>query len=73
MQGAETAEIVGLVAAPGIRFVECEHGLELHANREDRGIDLVGAGGSNPVRAGALWAQPAGANGPRPHGCELTR
>jgi hypothetical protein len=27
--------------------------------------------GSNPVRAGALRAQPAGANGLRPHGCEL--
>jgi hypothetical protein len=25
----------------------------LQANRKDRGIDLVGAGGSNPVRAGA--------------------
>ena len=25
----------------------------LQANREDRRVDLVGAGGSNPVRAGA--------------------
>jgi hypothetical protein len=31
----------------------------------------VGAGeGSNPVWAGARRAQPAGANGPRPYGCE---
>ena len=44
------------------------------------GIDLAGAGRSNPVRAGALRAQPAApfallkgsprANGLRPHGCE---
>ena len=25
----------------------------LRANHEDRGVDLAGAGGSNPVRAGA--------------------